>query len=159
GATHGLCEECYLAERVAPQRGAIPTRWRSAPTLLRASASLPPEVPMRFQASSSLLSFLLVTGAAALGTACSDASVGDPTSASDQALSGPGNDATDARKPELGDDLSILNHSRISLADGVARVTTEYGPVIEAKFELGDDGRLSLSLYPVARGLSTDPER
>jgi hypothetical protein len=114
---------------------------------------------MRFHVSSSVLSLVLVAAATAFGAGCSQASVGEPTGASDEALSGPGNNATDARTPELGDDLSILDNSQISLADGVAKVTAENGPVIEAKFELGDDGKLSLSVYPAAKGLAMDAER
>ena len=72
---------------------------------------------------------------------------------------GPGRAATDARVPELGDDLSILKQSKTSLAAGVAQVERESGPVVEAKFELGDDKKLSLSIYPVGKGLRTDAER
>src|SRR5690348_953656 len=114
-----------------------------------------PAPPSRFpmRSSFSSLSLVLAFAAAAGGaTACSSASVADdPTAASDSALTGPGNGATDARTPELGSDLGILDNAQISLADGVAKVAAENGPVIEAKFELGDDGKLSLSIYPAAK--------
>jgi hypothetical protein len=95
------------------------------------------------------------------GCGTTDAEVGNPTTAQDSsgaALSGPGALATDARVPELGDDLSILSQSAVSLADGVS-VAAQTGPVIEAKFELGDDGKLSLSLYPAGKSLDFDAER
>ena len=34
----------------------------------------------------------------------------------------------------------------------------KYGPVIEAKFELDDSGALSLSVYPVTKGIRTNAE-
>jgi hypothetical protein len=73
-------------------------------------------------------------------------------------LSGPGNKATDKRTPELGNDVSVVRTSKISMAQGVAEAS-KTGPVIEAKFELGDDGKLSLSLYPAAKGIAMDAER
>jgi hypothetical protein len=72
--------------------------------------------------------------------------------------SGPGKRATDQRVVELGDDLSILNRSQISLADGIT-TAQQTGPVIEAKFELDDNKNLSLSLYPTGKGLDVDAER
>src|SRR5439155_15545922 len=79
-------------------------------------------------------------------TACGGApsSDGSEQSAAEE-LRGPGSKATDQRVPELGNDLSVVNQSKISLADGIAQATAQ-GPVIEAKFELGDDGKRSLSL-------------
>jgi hypothetical protein len=106
----------------------------------------------------SVLSLVLASFAATALAGCSAVSE-DPSAAANAALSGPGNNATDARTPELGSDLSILDKSAISLADGVAKVAKENGPVIEAKFELGDDGKLSLSIYPAAKGLAMDSER
>jgi hypothetical protein len=72
---------------------------------------------------------------------------------------GPGVDATDARTPELGADLTIVRQSRITMAAALAQVEKTSGPAIEAKFELGDDGKLSLSIYPVGKGVATDAER
>src|SRR5262249_19092433 len=94
--------------------------------------------------------------------ACSNASPSDDITlaSADEALtSGPGKNATDARVPELGSDVTIVNQSRISMADAVQKVARENGPVIEAKFELGDDGKLSLSVYPAKNGLQMDSER
>jgi hypothetical protein len=61
--------------------------------------------------------------------------------------------------PELGKDLSILDQSKISLLDGITLANQEQGPVIEAKFELDDSGKLSLSLYPAGQPLDIDAER
>ena len=108
--------------------------------------------------SISIVTLILASSAVA---ACS-APASDATDVSaDEALnSGPGRSATDARVPELGGDITIVNQSQISLADGVARATAADGPVVEAKFELADDGKsLSLSLYPAKNGLAMDSER
>lgn len=72
---------------------------------------------------------------------------------------GPGAGATDKRVPELGSDLRILRASKISMADALAQVERRHGAVIEAKFELDDHNKLSLSIYPVGKGLGTDAER
>jgi hypothetical protein len=79
--------------------------------------------------------------------------------ADDDLGAGPGDGATDARTPELGDDLTIVSTSKISMADALAQVEKANGPAIEAKFELGDDGKLSLSIYPTGKGVETDAER
>jgi hypothetical protein len=60
---------------------------------------------------------------------------------------GPGAAATDARKPELPD-LSVLKQAKVTMLDGIAQGEQKYGPAIEAKFELDDQKRLSLSVYP-----------
>lgn len=72
---------------------------------------------------------------------------------------GPGAKATDARSPELGDDLSVLATAKVKMSDALAQVEAEHGATIEAKYEIGDDGKLSLSIYPVGKGLATDAER
>jgi len=72
---------------------------------------------------------------------------------------GPGSNATDARVPELGDDLTVVRQSRISMSSALRAVEREHGPAIEAKFELDGDGHLSLSIYPVGEGIDVDPER
>src|SRR5439155_19327096 len=56
----------------------------------------------------------------------------------------------DERVPELGEDPTMVRASKIRLADAIAQVEAAHGTVIEAKFELGDDGKLSLSLYPAS---------
>jgi hypothetical protein len=61
---------------------------------------------------------------------------------------GPGAGATDSRTPEMGDDLTVLHTATISMSEALAQVDADAGTPIEAKFELGDDGLLSLSVYP-----------
>jgi hypothetical protein len=72
---------------------------------------------------------------------------------------GPGAGASDTRTPELGSDLSVLTTSKIKMSDALKAAEDKYGPTIEAKFELGDDGKLSLSVYPIAKGVDVDAER
>src|SRR5439155_9168733 len=64
----------------------------------------------------------------------------------------------DGRSPELGGKPSTVFASQISMADALAQAAGT-GPVIEAKFELGDDGALSLSTYPIVAALDVDSER
>lgn len=71
----------------------------------------------------------------------------------------PGPGATDGRTPELGEDLGVLTTSKIKMSDALKMAEDKYGPTIEAKFELGGDGKLSLSVYPIAKGLDVDAER
>lgn len=72
---------------------------------------------------------------------------------------GPGSEATDARAPELNDHPEIVRTSQIALADAIAQVEAKYGPAVEAKFEMADDGvSLSLSVYP-ASDLSLPAEK
>jgi hypothetical protein len=49
-----------------------------------------------------------------------------------------------------------MHHGRFS--DPGPPAKEDHGPAIEAKFELGNDGKLSLSIYPV-KDLSLDAER
>lgn len=109
--------------------------------------------------ASVLSTFALV--AAVSTTACSstDRGTSDDSSSAAEELRTPGAAATDKRAPELGDDLSVLATSQTSLEDAVRDAESAHGPVIEAKFELGDDGKLSLSLYPAGKDLGTDAER
>lgn len=72
---------------------------------------------------------------------------------------GPGSGATDARVPELGEDPTIVRTAKISLADGIRFATERHGTAVEAKFELGDDGKLSLSVYPLGKAVDMDAER
>ncbi|HEU0035960.1 MAG TPA: hypothetical protein VFQ53_35355 [Kofleriaceae bacterium] len=60
----------------------------------------------------------------------------------------PGAGATDARAPELGDDVAIVRTSKIAMSAALAQVERDHGVPIEAKLEVGDDGALSLSVYP-----------
>src|SRR5438552_18395981 len=66
---------------------------------------------------------------------------------------------TDARVPELGKDKKIVRTAKISMADGIRQAEAANGPTIEAKYELGDDGKLSLSVYPAGKGAGVDAER
>jgi hypothetical protein len=71
---------------------------------------------------------------------------------------GPGAGATDQRVPELGNDPTIVRQSKTTMAGALAAVGGRYGAAIEAKFEIGDDGKLSLSIYPTGKGTSVDAE-
>ena len=64
--------------------------------------------------------------------------------------------ATDSREPELADAKDVLK-SKITMTQGLAQAAQQ-GPIIEAKFEPGHDGKLALSTYPIA-SLSLDAER
>jgi len=111
----------------------------------------------------SVLSGLFVTilGAAALSACAPDSAPtrGDQSLSEASAMNGPGPGASDARVPELGASPAIAKQSKISMADGIAQAEKEHGAVIEAKFELNDDGKLSLSLYPLGAGVDKDAER
>lgn len=72
---------------------------------------------------------------------------------------GPGSGATDARTPHLGEDLSVLRQSRISMSQALRQIVAEHGPAIEAKYELDDSGKLALSIYPVSEDLGVDAQR
>ena len=72
---------------------------------------------------------------------------------------GPGAGATDARTPELGADPSIVRTARVKMSTAIQQTLQKYPGVIEAKYELGDDGKLSLSIYPVKQALAIDAER
>jgi hypothetical protein len=66
--------------------------------------------------------------------------------------------ATDARVPELNGDPTIVRTSAVKMSAAIQEVLTHYPAVIEAKFEIGDDGHLSLSIYPVSKALKIDAE-
>lgn len=72
---------------------------------------------------------------------------------------GPGAAATDKRVPELGANLAVLATAKVTMAQGLESTEAKYGPAIEAKFELDDKQKLSLSIYPVGSGITTDAER
>jgi hypothetical protein len=107
---------------------------------------------------SSFFTFFSI-GLAAFAGACGPAVSPTGTSETGDELRGPGRDATDARTPELGSDLSILRRSQLSLLEGALQAESENGPLIEAKFELDDSGKLSLSLYPAGQPIDVDAER
>jgi hypothetical protein len=54
--------------------------------------------------------------------------------------------------------VPLLGTAKVTLVQGIKQVQAKYGPVIEAKFELDDAGALSLSVYPVTKGLRTNAE-
>ncbi len=54
--------------------------------------------------------------------------------------------------------LKVLSHSKHSLADGIRQATKSTEVPISAKFELDDNGKLSLSVYTAENGLTTDAE-
>jgi hypothetical protein len=54
--------------------------------------------------------------------------------------------------------VPLLGTAKVTLVQGIKKVQAKYGPVIEAKFELDDSGALSLSVYPVTKGLRTNAE-
>lgn len=84
---------------------------------------------------------------------------GDSASGIEDLGEGPGDGASDARTPELGSDLSIVWQSKITMSDALRQIEPDSGPAIEAKFEIGDDGKLSLSIYPVSDKIDVDAER
>ena len=65
---------------------------------------------------------------------------------------------TDDRVVELGADVTIVRQSKITMLDAIDRAEATSGKIVEAKFELGDDSKLSLSLYPV-KDFHLDAER
>ncbi len=65
---------------------------------------------------------------------------------------------TDDRIVELGPDVTIVRQSKITMLDAIDQAEASKGKIVEAKFELGDDGKLSLSLYPV-KDFTVDAER
>jgi hypothetical protein len=71
---------------------------------------------------------------------------------------GPGSAATDARTPEFGSDVTLVRTARVRMSDALHQVLHDYPQVIEAKYELGDDGKLSLSIYTTSHGKDVDAE-
>lgn len=113
--------------------------------------------------SSTLRTLIVCTSILALASGCKGSDDdGDDNAPSgvkaNPASVGPGADATDTRVPELGADVAIVKQAKVSMADGFAKAKAS-GGLIEAKYELGSDGKLSLSIYPAGKGLTTDAER
>jgi hypothetical protein len=69
---------------------------------------------------------------------------------------GPGSSATDPRVPELGDDYTIMRTAQVQMKTAVAQLQAKYGGIVEAKYEIGDDGKLSLSIYTTQKGNAVD---
>src|SRR5207245_6625453 len=62
------------------------------------------------------------------------------------------------KENEYGALLKVLSNSKHSLADGIRQVVKSTEVPISAKFELDDNGKLSLSVYTAENGLTTDAE-
>jgi hypothetical protein len=63
--------------------------------------------------------------------------------------------AADAGRKAL---LEALPAAKVALADGIRQLEQAGETVISAKFELDDNGKLSLSVYTAEKGLTTDAE-
>src|SRR5258708_2056523 len=55
--------------------------------------------------------------------------------------------------------LAVLPNAKLSLADGIKQATKGEEVPISGKFELDDNGKLSLSVYTAEKGLSVLPEK
>jgi hypothetical protein len=55
--------------------------------------------------------------------------------------------------------LAVLPNAKLSLADGIKQATKDKEVPISGKFELDDNGKLSLSVYTAEKGLSVLPEK
>src|SRR5215470_18105336 len=72
---------------------------------------------------------------------------------------GPGSGATDARVPELGNDVTIVRTAKVKMSTALKQTLKSYPNIIEAKYEIGDDGALSLSIYSTKEPITIDAER
>ncbi len=63
-----------------------------------------------------------------------------------------------AQENEYGALLKVLPNSKHQLADGIRQATKATDVPISAKFELDDNGKLSLSVYTAEKGLASDAE-
>lgn len=81
-----------------------------------------------------------------------------PAARIEEVPGGPGKLATDRRTPELGADLSILKNAKLRMGEALNQFKDTYGCPIEAKYELAENGKLSLSVYPV-KDVDLDAER
>ena len=59
---------------------------------------------------------------------------------------------------DYGPLLKVLRQSKHTLANGIRQATKSTEVPISAKFELDDNGKLSLSVYTAENGLTTDAE-
>ena len=55
--------------------------------------------------------------------------------------------------------LALLKASKVSLLQGIDLAEKLSGPATSAKFEVGDDGKLALSVYTVPEGLAVEAEK
>jgi hypothetical protein len=72
---------------------------------------------------------------------------------------GPGSGATDPRAPELAGDPTIVRTSTIKMSDAIRQLQAKYPAAVEAKFEIGDDSKLSLSIYTTGSAATLDAKR
>jgi hypothetical protein len=54
--------------------------------------------------------------------------------------------------------IALMPGAKISLLEGIERAEAASGVAVSAKFEVGDDGKLALSVYTVPEGLNVEPE-
>ncbi len=75
-------------------------------------------------------------------------------------LLGPPISRAQEKEPEgdYGPLLKVLPKSKHTLADGIRQATKSTEVPISAKFELDENGKLSLSVYTAEKGLTTDAE-
>jgi len=75
-------------------------------------------------------------------------------------LLGPAMSRAQEKKAEgdFGPLLKVLPQSKHTLADGIRQVIKSTEVPISAKFELDDNGKLSISVYTAEKGLTTDAE-
>lgn len=63
-----------------------------------------------------------------------------------------------ANEQDSGALLQALPKAKLALADGIKQAAQAPAAAISAKFEMDDNGKLSLSVYTAAKGLGTDAE-
>ncbi len=55
--------------------------------------------------------------------------------------------------------IPLLKDAKITLLQGIDQAEKLSGPATSAKFEVGDDGKLVLSIYTIPEGLGVEPEK
>ena len=55
--------------------------------------------------------------------------------------------------------IDLMKNSNFSLLQGISLAEKTSGPATSAKFEIGDDGKLVISIYTVPEGLGVEPEK
>jgi hypothetical protein len=55
--------------------------------------------------------------------------------------------------------VPLLANSKLTLIQGIKIAEQNSGPAVSAKFEVGDDGALALSVYNIPEGLQVEPEK
>jgi hypothetical protein len=90
----------------------------------------------------------------AVGPTATTTTASGPSAAPSTANGPAGATATGSARVPDAKAVPMLPKAKVSLLQAI-RASARYGPVIEAKFELDDAGRLSLSTYTASKGLST----